>query len=294
MNESTAPTIAQKSNQERKQIRRERLRLIAKDKTFLVGAIILGFWLLLAIFGNLIAPHAAGDQDFQFVSKSPSLKFLFGTDANGRDVFSRVILGTRLIVVMAFSATVLGTVLGTSLGLATGYFKGKFDMITMRLIEAISAIPVLIIALLAIAALEGRSPTLTVLVIGFVFTPNIGRTVRAAVLGESELEYVAAARLRTERTRHILFREILPNVLPPIIVEFTVRLGYAIFAVATLSFLGAGVEAGSPDWGTQVADTWSLIFSNTYWPTLFPAIAIASLAVSINLISDGLLEVFEL
>jgi peptide/nickel transport system permease protein len=178
--------------------------------------------------------------------------------------------------------------------LATGYFKGKFDMIVMRLVEAISAIPVLIIALLAIAALEGRSPTLTVIVIGFVFTPNIARTVRAAVLGESELEYVAAARLRTERTRHILFREILPNVLPPIIVEFTVRLGYAIFAIATLSFLGAGVEYGSPNWGSQIAENWGNIYSNVWWPTAFPALAIASLAVSVNLISDSLLEIFEL
>jgi peptide/nickel transport system permease protein len=294
MNDSTSSTIASKSNLERQIIRRERIRLVLKDKTFLVGAVILGFWVVLAIFGTVIAPKGAGDQSFNFVSQSPSSDFLFGTDANGRDVFSRVILGTRLIVVMAFSATILGTILGTSLGLATGYFKGKFDMIVMRLVEAISAIPVLIIALLAIAALEGRSPTLTVIVIGFVFTPNIARTVRAAVLGESELEYVAAARLRTERTRHILFREILPNVLPPIIVEFTVRLGYAIFAIATLSFLGAGVEYGSPNWGSQIAENWGNIYSNVWWPTAFPALAIASLAVSVNLISDSLLEIFEL
>jgi peptide/nickel transport system permease protein len=294
MNDSTSSTIASKSNLERQTIRRERIRLVLKDKTFLVGAVILGFWVVLAIFGTVIAPKGAGDQNFNFVSQSPSSDFLFGTDANGRDIFSRVILGTRLIVVMAFSATILGTILGTSLVLATGYFKGKFDMIVMRLVEAISAIPVLIIALLAIAALEGRSPTLTVIVIGFVFTPNIARTVRAAVLGESELEYVAAARLRTERTRHILFREILPNVLPPIIVEFTVRLGYAIFAIATLSFLGAGVEYGSPNWGSQIAENWGNIYSNVWWPTAFPALAIASLAVSVNLISDSLLEIFEL
>ena len=294
MNDTTATTIANKSNLERKTIRQERVKLVLRDKTFLIGALILGIWLFITVFGNFLAPNAAGDQNFQFVSKSPSLKFPFGTDSNGRDVFSRVILGTRLIVVMAFSATILGTILGTSLGLATGYFKGKFDMIVMRLIEAISAIPVLIIALLAIAALDGRSPTLTVIVIGFVFTPNIGRTVRAAVLGESELEYVAAARLRTERTRHILFREILPNVLPPIIVEFTVRLGYAIFAIATLSFLGAGVEYGSPNWGSQIAENWGNIYSNVWWPTAFPALAIASLAVSINLSSDSLLEIFEL
>ena len=294
MSDKKISALTAMSNEERRTIRRERMQLVLRNKTFLVGCSILGFWLLLSIFGDLIAPRGASDQDFEFVSVGPSIKYWFGTDANGQDVFSRVILGTRLIVVMAFSATALGTILGTAIGLAAGYFKGKFDMITMRLIEAISAIPVLIIALLAIAALEGRSPTLTVIVIGFVFTPNIGRTVRAAVLGEAELEYVAAARLRTERTPHILFREILPNVLPPIIVEFTVRLGYAIFAIATLSFLGAGVEYGSPNWGSQIAENWGNIYSNIWWPTAFPALAIASLAVSVNLISDSLLEVFEL
>ena len=294
MSDKKISALTAMSNEERRTIRRERMQLVVRNKTFLVGCSILGFWLLLSIFGDLIAPRGASDQDFEFVSVGPSFKYWFGTDANGQDVLSRVILGTRLIVVMAFSATTLGTIVGTAIGLASGYFKGKFDMITMRLIEAISAIPVLIIALLAIAALEGRSPTLTVIVIGFVFTPNIGRTVRAAVLGEAELEYVAAARLRTERTPHILFREILPNVLPPIIVEFTVRLGSAIFAIATLSFLGAGVEYGSPNWGSQIAENWGNIYSNIWWPTAFPALAIASLAVSVNLISDSLLEVFEL
>ncbi len=286
--------LTTKSDLERAQIRKERMDLLKKNKAFIVGSAILSVWLFCAIFGNLVAPFKADDSDYDFVSKSPSMTHFFGTDSSGQDVFSRVIIGTRLILVMSFLATALGTVLGTSLGLISGYFKGWFDTILMRFLEAISAIPALIIALLAIAAIDGRSPTLTVLVIAFVFTPNIARTVRAAVLGESELEYVAAARLRTERTPHILFREILPNVLPPIIVEFTVRLGYAIFAIATLSFLGAGVEFGSPNWGTQISENWAQIFNNEWWPTAFPALAIASLAVSINLISDGLLEVFEL
>ena len=107
MNDSTSSTIASKSNLERQTIRRERIRLVLKDKTFLVCAVILGFWVVLAIFGTVIAPKGAGDQNFNFVSQSPSSDFLFGTDANVRDIFSRVILGTRLIVVMAFSATIL-------------------------------------------------------------------------------------------------------------------------------------------------------------------------------------------
>jgi peptide/nickel transport system permease protein len=281
-----------RSNAERKQIQKERLALLRKNKAFVVGTTILFIWIVLAIFGNLIAPYAADEMSFEFTGTAPSSQFWFGTDSLGQDVFSRVLIGARSILVMSFSATILGTMIGSSIGLASGYFKGALDTVIMRLLEAISAIPVLIIALLAIAAVGGRSPVVTVLVIGFVFAPNVARTVRATVLGETEL--VAAARLRAERTPHILFREVLPNVLPPIIVEFTVRLGYAIFAIATLSFLGAGVETGSPNWGMQISENWSSIFSNTWWPTLFPALAIASLAVCINLISDGLLEVFEI
>jgi peptide/nickel transport system permease protein len=292
MNTSTSAAKT-KSNAERKAIRAERFQLLRRNKAFLVGAFILSFWLLIAVFGSMIAPHPYDAMDFMAVSKKPSSTYWFGTNKLGQDVFSRVLAGTQLIVWMSFLATALGTIVGGTLGLAAGYFKGWFDIVLMRLLEAISAIPVLIVALLAIAALDGQSSGITVGVIGFVFAPNIARTVRAAVLSEAELEYVAAARLRAERTPHILFKEILPNVLPPIIVEFTVRLGYAIFAIATLSFLGAGVEAGSPNWGSQISENWAFIFSNMWWPTLFPAVAIASLAVSVNLISDGLLEVFE-
>jgi len=287
MNDSTQSTPKDTVTQ-------ERIAVLRKNKAFIVGSSILIFWILCAIFGTLIARYEIDQMDFEATYAAPSGKYWFGTDGLGQDIFSRVIIGSRLIILIAFSATALGTAVGASIGLIAGYLKGTFDMILMRILEAISAIPVIIVALLAIAAVGGSSTIITILIIGFIFAPNVARTIRAAVLAEAEYEYVAAAKLRSEKTSHILFKEILPNVMPTLIVEFTVRLGYAIFAVATLSFLGAGVEAGSPDWGTQVADTWSLIFSNTYWPTLFPAIAIASLAVSINLISDGLLEVFEL
>lgn len=287
MNDSTQSTPKDSVTQ-------ERIAVLRKNKAFVAGSSILIFWIICAIFGKLIARYEIDQMDFEATYAAPSGKYWFGTDALGQDIFSRVIIGSRLIILIAFSATALGTAVGASIGLIAGYLKGTFDMILMRILEAISAIPVIIVALLAIAAVGGSSTIITILIIGFIFAPNVARTIRAAVLAEAEYEYVAAAKLRSEKTSHILFKEILPNVMPTLIVEFTVRLGYAIFAVATLSFLGAGVEAGSPDWGTQVADTWSLIFSNTYWPTLFPAIAIASLAVSINLISDGLLEVFEL
>lgn len=279
---------------ERKRIRKERFAQLRRNPAFLAGSILLGIWLICAILGDLLAPKDPGLVNVLVVSKPPSGEYWLGTDNVGRDVFSRIIAGARPIIAMAFSSTIIGTVLGSSIGLVTGYLKGRFDVIVMRILDAISALPVIVIALLALAALDGQSETITVLIIGFVFTPIIARTVRAAVLYEAELDYVAAAKLRTEKMPHILFVEILPNVLPPIIVEFTIRLGYAVFAIATLSFLGVGVELGSPNWGSQVSENYSGIFGRIWWSTVFPAGAIATLAIGINLIADSIMEAFEI
>jgi len=180
----------------------------------------------------------------------------------------------------------------TVLGLVTGYFRGVVDDAIMRVVDAFLAIPVVVIGLLALTAL-GPSRVTVILVIGIVFTPIIARTVRAAVLSERELEYVEAARLRNEHTPYVLFGEILPNVLGPVLVEFTVRLGYAIFAIATLSFLGFGIQPPAPDWGLQIFENYGLLSAGDWWPTLFPALAIATLVVGVNLIADGLTQAFE-
>ena len=275
-------------------MRAERFALLRRNPAFILGTVLVTIWVFAAIFGEFLVPFKPEELDFMATDMGPSSAHWFGTDALGRDVFSRVVVGSRPIIVMAFCATILGTVVGTTIGLLTGYFKGKFDLIVMRILDAISALPVLILALLALAAVGGSSEVVTIFIIGFVFSPIIARTVRATVLGEAELDYVAAAKLRTEKTRHILFVEILPNVLPPIVVEFTIRLGYAVFAIATLSFLGVGVELGSPNWGSQVSENYVSIFTSLWWATVFPAGAIATLAIGINLLADGIMESFEL
>jgi len=291
---SDLPSLHQSAIFERTRVRRERFTQLRRNRAFVAGSIILGFWILCAVFGTLLTPNDYTAVNVLVSDRSPSREFWFGTDSLGRDVFARVIAGTRPIIIMAAVATILGTVFGTMIGLVAGYLKGKFDVVTMRVLDAISALPVLVIALLALAAVGGSSSTITVIIVGFVFTPIIARTVRAAVLNEAELDYVAAAKLRTERMPHILLVEILPNVLPPIIVEFTIRLGYAVFAIATLSFLGVGVELSSPNWGSQVAENYTRIYGNIWWSTVFPAGAIATLAIAINLIADGVMEAFEL
>jgi peptide/nickel transport system permease protein len=206
-------------------------------------------------------------------------------------VFSRVIVGARDIMAVAVAATLLGTILGAALGLITGYFRGLVDDVVMRIVDAFLAIPLVILGTVSLVALGPSKGTL-IIVIGIVFTPIIARTVRAAVLSERELEYVQAARLRNEHAPYIMFAEILPNVAAPIVVEFTVRLGYAIFAVATLTFLGFGVQPPSPDWGLQIKENYIIINGGFWWPTLFPALAIGLLVISVNLMTDGINRVF--
>jgi peptide/nickel transport system permease protein len=217
----------------------------------------------------------------------PSAAHWFGTDQLGRDVFSRVIAGARDILTVAPLATILSTLLGTALGLVMGYFGGLIDEILSRIVDAVLALPTVIVALLALTAL-GTSTVTVLFVIGFTFAPIIARTVRAGVLAERGLDYVAAAELRRENKLYILFVEILPNVTAPILVETTVRLGYAIFTVATLSFIGFGIQPPSPDWGLSISSNYGLIGGGYWWTVVFDSLAIASLVIGVNLMADGI------
>lgn len=274
------------------QVRRELLRELVRSKTFIVGALVVGFWVVCAIFGTQIAPDSPYFQDLTAVNAAPSSAHWLGTDQIGRDVLSRVIVGARSVIVIAFLATLLGTVLGTILGLVMGYFRGWADESMSRLIEAILVLPVVITALLVIAALGASDVTVTI-TIGLIFAPLIARTVRAAVIGERELEYIAAARLRNENALYTMFVELLPNVMAPVVVEFTVRLGYGIFTVATLSFLGFGVQPPSPDWGLDIAYNYSQLLNHEWWEVIPDAIAIATLVIGANLIADSIERVID-
>ncbi len=271
---------------------RERLSVLLRSGTFIAGAIIVAFWVVCALFGDRLVPQDPYADDLMSSLAAPSADHWFGTDGLGRDIFSRVIVGSHDILSIAPLATILGTILGTALGLITGYFRGFVDDAVSRVVEAFLALPLVIIALLALVAI-GTSNTTVVVVIGVVFAPIVARTVRSAVLSERGLDYVAAAELRGENAFHIMFAEILPNVLPPILVETTVRLGYAIFAVATLSFIGFGIQPPSADWGLAIADGYSYIAGGYWWTVLFDALAIASLVVGVNMLADGVQSAFE-
>jgi peptide/nickel transport system permease protein len=269
----------------------EKLRLALRSGTLMTGTGILVFWIACALFGRHMTPLDPYADDLLSTLAPPSGAHWFGTDQLGRDVFSRVIIGARDILIVAPLATLLGTLLGTALGLVIGTVRGVLDDIVSRIIEALQALPLVIVALMMLAAV-GTSNATVVLVIGFVFTPLIARTVRAATLNEVDLDYVAAARLRGDGPLSIIFIEVLPNVLPVAIVEMTVRLGYAIFFVASLSFIGFGIQPPSADWGIAIAENYSLIGSY-WWTVLFDAGATASLIIGVNLVADGLNGVFE-
>ncbi|HJY04327.1 MAG TPA: ABC transporter permease, partial [Streptosporangiaceae bacterium] len=248
------------------------------------------FWIVCAIFGHSFAPYNPLAQQLLFPNAGPSAAHWFGTDLIGRDVLSRVIVGARDILIITPLSTILATILGTVLGLAMGYFGGAFDLIASRIVEAVLALPSFIIAFLFLVAV-GASTTSLIIIIGLVFTPLIARTVRAAVLAERHLDYLSAARLLGENPARVMFSEILPNVMPAILVEFTVRLGYAVFTVATLSFLGFGVQPPTPDWGADIAANYVNLTAGYWWQVLFPALAIASLVIAVNLITDSIEQV---
>ena len=287
-----APPAAAAMPSEARTARNERLRLLLRTPTVLVGLFVLLFWITFAILGDRITPYDPIFDQTQDIFASPSWSHWFGTDTLGRDVFSRVLAGSRDILLVAPAATLLGTALGTAIGLTVGYFRGIVDDVISRVIDAVLVMPVVITGVVVITALGSRSSLVVTVLIGLVFTPLVARTVRAAVLEEAELDYVQAARLRGEKAPYVMFKEILPNVMPPIVVEFTVRLGYAIFAVAALTFIGLGIQPPSPDWAVQVYDNYSYI-DPYWWTTLFPALAIASLVIAVNLVADGVREVYE-
>jgi len=262
------------------------VRGVRQSPTAMVGLALLVVWIVCAIAWPILAPYDPNQFHTSARLQPPSPQFWFGTDQFGRDVFSRVLAGSRDILIIAPLATLLGIACGTCLGLAAGYYRGVIGEAVLRVMDAVMAFPVVTLSLLVVAML-GPSVINVIMVIGLVFTPRVARVVYASALSVRDLNYVAAARLRGESDLYILFGEILPTITAPIIVEATVRVGYAVFASATLSFLGLGIPPPAADWGLQIADARTFLQSAP-WTVLFPALAIASLVVGVNLLSDGL------
>ncbi len=271
---------------------RNGLALILRTNTGRVAFAIVLVHVLVAILGTWITPYPPTEYDLPNRFSGPSAEHWLGTDDKGRDVLSRVLAGSRSIVWIATLGTILGVTLGTIVGVTSGYFGGKTDQIIMRFVDWFLAIPSLLLAILVINMSRQRfsdldESWLVILTIGISFMPNNSRVIRSAALAVKPLEFVQSAKLRGEPTIYIMFREILPNVLPVVAVEAAIRLSFALLLTAGLGFLGLGVQPPSSDWGLMVSENFRHI-GQVPVAALAPGLAMASLVVGINLLADGI------
>ncbi|TPI11812.1 ABC transporter permease [Mesorhizobium sp. B4-1-3] len=253
----------------------------------IIGSLILAFWIACALFGGRLVPYDPYAEDFLATLTPPDTAHWFGTDHLGRDVLSRIIVGSRDILLVAPLATLGGIAAGAIIGLVLGYFDGLVDAVGARLLDALMAFPFIVLVTMTLVAL-GPSNLTVILVIAIAYAPLVARTVRAAVREQKEREYVSAARLGGENAFAIMVLEILPNIRETILIELVTRLGYAFFSIATLSFLGLGVQPPSADWGLAIAEGYGFLTGGKWWVVVFNSGAIVSLVMATNLIAQGI------
>jgi peptide/nickel transport system permease protein len=255
------------------------------------GLLIVAVMALVAVFAPAIAPYPPLELAPREQFEAPSWQHPFGTDEIGRDLFSRVVYGSRISLIAGGGAVLLAAVVGVSLGMLAGYFRGLTEAILARLFDLILAFPAVLLAIAAIAVL-GRSTQSAVIAIGLINVPAFGRLARASVLGESEKEYVEAERSLGAGHGHILLRTLLPNVLPSVMVLASVAMASAILLEASLSFLGLGTQPPAPSWGNMVSAGRTYL-SNAAWYGVFPGLAILALILGLNLLGDGLRDALD-
>jgi len=252
------------------------------------GGLLIGF-VLIGIFAPHIAPYDADEMHYEHLKEMPSGSFLLGTDRYGRDILSRVILGTRTTLLIASTSTLLALVLGIIFGATSAFFGGWVDNIMMRINDIFMSFPTLIFAMLVIGVL-GPSMINGIIAIGIIYAPRVTRVVRAQALNIVHLEYIDAARVSGESSLYIIFREMLPNLWPTIIVEGSIRLGYAILLTASLGYIGLGPPPPTPDWGLMAYSERGYMFE-TPWPVFAPCIAIVIAVIGVNLFGEGLKDI---
>jgi peptide/nickel transport system permease protein len=261
--------------------------------SFRIGFALLAIHVLLAIFGPFIAPFPQQQMMAGRPIQAPDLLHWFGTDTLGRDIFSRTLHGGWIVISLSVTGTILGVAIGSAIGLACGYVRGWIDEVVMRLVEAILSIPFLILALLTVSmagpSLAG-SPFLVITVVAVIYTPRIARMARAAALDVVMRDYVTAARLRGEATFSVVRRELLPNVMGILLVEFAVRAGYAPILIGTLGFLGFGMQPPTPEWGLMISEYRNLLTVQP-WAVFGPGLMLSTLVIGLNFFTEGLARV---
>lgn len=269
----------------------ETWKRLKKSKLALVGLIILIILFLVAIFANVIAPYGYAEQNLKVTFQSPSVNHIFGTDEFGRDIFSRVVFGSRISLQVGFIAVTIAVIIGGILGAMAGYYGGTIDNVIMRSMDVLLAIPQILLAISIVAAL-GPGLVNLMIAVGISSIPGYARIVRASVLSVKDQEFVEAARAVGSSDARIIFKHIIPNVMAPIIVQATLGVALAILTAAGLSFIGLGIQPPTPEWGSMLSSGRGYI--RDYWyMTMFPGLAIVITIFSLNVLGDGLRDALD-
>jgi peptide/nickel transport system permease protein len=267
-------------------------RVLVGSPTAAIGTALLAAHLGLAVLGPALAPHHFAQFDILHTLEPPSWEFWGGTDQFGRDQLSRVMWGARATLLLASASTVIGVGLGVVVGMLGAFYRGLVDEVLMRIVDALMALPALLLAMLLLTTVGAR-PVYVALGIGVVFMPRSARVVRGVALALAASEFIDAARARGEGGLYIIFAEMLPNAWALIIVEATIRFAYAILLATSLGFLGLGAQPPAPDWGLMINEALPFL-AQAPWLAILPAVGISTVVVGVNLLGDALREALAL
>ena len=267
------------------------LKTVFARKVTVINAIIVLIFIFLAIFAPFVAPYDPDKPDFAAFLQLPSAAHVFGTDNFGRDVLSRIIYGTRVSLIIGVLAVVVACAVGTVLGMIAGYFGGWIDDVITRLMEAVRAIPQIILAM-ALTAVFGSGIRNLAIILGISSTAGYVRMMRGQVLTIKQADYIMAGKLQGNKDFRLMFRHILPNSISPIIVMMTQQVGSTILAEAGLSFLGLGISAPTASWGSMVSEGRNFLMDNPVY-ALVPGVCVAILVISLNMLGDGVRDALD-
>jgi peptide/nickel transport system permease protein len=288
---ATITTLGKPRPAERSRLK-EIWRNMRRSPSGMIGLTILVAHLVIALISPSIVPYEPTQIDASSLMQSPSMEHLFGTDSFGRDVFSRVLMGGRIALVITIIAGVLAITWGGLLGIVIGFLGGVVDEVVMRFVDALLSFPSILIYQLVISVL-GSSNLILILVLSITNGISIIRIARGATLGFVARDFITAARARGERTATVVLRELLPNVFDVLLVEFAMRWSWMLLYFSSLSFLGFGVTPPTPDWGLMIAENRSRL-AIAPWSSIFPMIALGTLVIGINLAADALAKAMGL
>ena len=270
----------------------EALRRFVHHRVGMIGAAIIAVLIVVAIFGRSLAPYNPDQMHFMSPFADPSRKFLLGTDDFGRDILSRIMYGARVSLQVGFISVGIAATVGTALGMIAGYTRRRYiDEAIMRSMDVLLAFPTILLAI-AIIAILGKGVTNAMIAIGVVYTPIFARIARGEVLRIKNEVFVQAAHAIGATDTAILIRHVLPNILPPLLVETSLSLSFAILAEAALSFFGLGTQPPDPSWGLMLSES-RKFFNNSIWMGIFPGIAIMLTVIGFNFLGDGLRDALD-